>query len=213
MSRAPSLLSGQNLWLRLLILVLAFVGAVDATLRQVLAMTVLFLLFLLLDLSAFGQIWKALRISLPFFAAYWVFATLFATSFTTALLFTLKLLLFIVVTVYVFGNLSLRRVLQDTQRLRRYRWGEQLLRFILATGLFIRAYAKYFKRVQIKTDNSIGAILDKMIAAGRQVAESSDVIEAQLNKTMQAQDEVAPGSSANIVSLCLLTCLILVLAL
>lgn len=213
MSKAPSLLSGQNLWLRLLILILAFVGAVDATLRQVLALTVLFLLFLLLDVSAFGQIWKALRISLPFFAAYWLFATLFATSFTAAGLFTLKLLLFILVTVYVFGNLSLQRVLHDTKRLRKYRWGEQLVHFFLATGLFIRAYTKYFKRVKIKTDNSIGAILDILIDTGRQVAENSDVIEAQLKQTMKTQDDVSHGSSANLIALCLITCLILVLAL
>lgn len=208
--QSPSPLSGQNFYLRLLILVLALFGGLDASLRTVSALIVLFMLFMLLDLSLYPKLWRGLRISLPFFTAYWIFATLFGSRFPDMALFTLKLILFILATVYAFGNLGLRQVMCDTRGLRKHKWGERLVHYFLATGLFIRAYAKYFSRHKPKASSSIGSVLDSMISAGTQVYKHSNVIEAQLEKTVQNQAALPSSFSANMIALCLMALMVLI---
>lgn len=207
-----SALSGQNLWLRLLILVLVLFGALDASWRQIGMLMGLFWLFMLLDLSLYAKFLRGLRISLPFLAAYWVFGTLFKTPFPALLLFTLKLIFFIEATVYCFGNLLLHSVLRDTRWLRKRKSGMRLLRFFLATALYIRAYAKQFDRHKIKGHSSIGAVLDNMIEVGTKVFRNSEVIEAQLAKVLQTPAPEQDMPSANLISLSLITMIVLISA-
>lgn len=51
-----SALSGQNLWLRLLILVLALFAALDASWRQLGMLMALYCLFMLLDFSLYPKL-------------------------------------------------------------------------------------------------------------------------------------------------------------
>ncbi|MBW6514663.1 MAG: hypothetical protein K0B87_07895 [Candidatus Syntrophosphaera sp.] len=208
----PSLLAAQNFYLRLLILALAFIGALEASLRTVAALIALFLFFLLLDLTLYPRLFRALRLSLPWFAAYWIFATLFATRFPDMALFTLRLLFFIVATVYCFGNLNLRAVLRDTAGLRRHKWGERLVRYLLATALFIRAYARHFARHKPKGSSSLGSVLDSMLIAGRQVYSRSATVEAQLERAVRSQTAPPEAFSANVIALCLLALMVLITA-
>ncbi len=193
-----------------MLLVLALVGALDASLRQLLALIALFLLFLLIDVTTLPKLLRGLRISLSFLAAYWVFATLFHSPFPDMVLFTLRIILLIIVTVYVFGNLTLQRVLHDTRSLRKHKFGENIVYYALATGLFIRAYAKYFGRHKPKIRSNVGAVLDNMIEAGKNVFEHSNVIEAQLKLTMQEKGEIASTSSADLMALFLITLMVLI---
>ncbi|HOC94460.1 MAG TPA: hypothetical protein PK802_00565 [Candidatus Cloacimonadota bacterium] len=213
MNETRSLLSEQNFWLRIVILILSLMGALEASLKQILGLTVLFLLFLLLDLECYAKILKALRISLPFLAGYWVFATLFGTGFLEMLLFTAKIVFFIVVTVYVFGNLSLRRVLHDTRCLRKTGWGSRLVHFSLATALFLRAYLHRFAASGIRSADNIGNVFDRLVAVGKEVAGNSDVIEAQIRKIHSGSGDIAQVSGSNLIALCLLCCMILILSL
>ena len=76
-NRKASALRGQNLWLRLLILIMALFGALDASWRQISLLMALFWLYMLLDLPLYPKFARGLRITLPFLAAYWIFGTLF----------------------------------------------------------------------------------------------------------------------------------------
>ncbi len=203
-------MSGQNLWLRLLILVLALFAALDASWRQLGMLMVLYWLFMLLDLSLYAKFLRGLRLTLPFLAAYWIFGTLFRSSFPDLMLFSLKLIFFIEASVYCFGNLRLNLVLRDTAWLRKRRWGRHLVRFFLATALYIRAYAKHFDRHQVKGHSSIGAVLDNMIAAGSKVFKDSDVIAAQLAKMLSAPRMETDKPFTNIIGLSLMTLMVLI---
>lgn len=205
-----SILSGQNFYLRLLLLLLAFIGALEASLRQVCALMVLFLLFMLLDLGLYPKLLKGLRVIIPFLAAYWLFATFFGTDFPDMLLFTVRILFFITVTVYTLGNLSLQKVLYDTRGIRKYKWGERLVHYFLATGLFIHSYAKYFARHKPKGASSIGAVLDGMISAGTRVYGSAAAVEKHLLNMVEEKQSKPESSTANLIILSLMAMLVLV---
>ncbi|MCB5247296.1 MAG: hypothetical protein LHW57_04660 [Candidatus Cloacimonetes bacterium] len=208
--RQLSALSAQNFWLRLLILILALFAALDASWRQISMQMALFWLFMLLDLSLFAKFLRGLRLTLPFLAAYWMFGTLFKTAFPDLLLFSLKLVFFIEASVYCFGNLQLGYVLRDTAWLRRHKWGRGLIRFLLATALYIRAYTRQFNRNKIQGRSSIGAVLDSLFETGAKVFGNSDVIERQLGNLLQTPLPQDDQPSAGIISLSLMTLMVLI---
>lgn len=207
-----SVLSGQNLWLRLLILVMALFSALDASWRQIILLMLLFLIFMLLELDLYPKLWRGLRFSLPFLAAYWVFGTLFGRAFPDLVLFSLKLIFLIETSVWCFANLYIKDILRDTRGLQKRKWGKKLLRFALATGLYIRAYFKMFERDKIKGHNSIGAVLDSMVGVGTRVYQSSGIIEAQLEHILKTPLEQRVNTLPNLLGMSLLAVMVLISA-
>lgn len=191
-------------------MLVALVSALDCSVRQAVVLIALFLMFMLLDHSLYAKLWRGIRISLPFFAGYWLFATLFKTEFPAMVAFTLRLLLLITVTVFCLGKLTLPQVLRDTSWLRRHRLGERLVRYMLATNLYIRAYAKYFAQHKPRIRSSIGEIIDNMLGAGAHVLGNSPVIEAQLGYALKLAPSSRKESGSNLIDLCLLALLVLV---
>jgi len=205
-------LSGQNLWLRLLILVMALFSALDASWRQIILLMLLYLIFMLLELDLYPKLWRGLRFSLPFLAAYWVFGTLFGRAFPDLVLFSLKLIFLIETSVWCFANLYIKDILRDTRGLQKRKWGKKLLRFALATGLYIRAYFKMFERDKIKGHNSIGAVLDSMVGVGTRVYQSSGIIEAQLEHILKTPLEQRVNTLPNLLGMSLLAVMVLISA-
>ena len=124
-------------------------------------------------------------------------------------LFTLRVSVFIIVTVYTLGNLSLDQILRDTRRLRKHRIGEKLVHYCIATGLFIRLYAKHFIRNKPKLGSSLGELMESMMFAGAQVYKSTATVENQLRKTVEHEASNESNFSANMVALCLMALLVL----
>lgn len=207
-----SVLSGQNLWLRLLILVMALFSALDASWRQIILLMLLYLIFMLLELDLYPKLWRGLRFSLPFLTAYWVFGTLFGRAFPDLVLFSLKLIFLIETSVWCFANLYIKDILRDTRGLQKRKWGKKLLRFALATGLYIRAYFKMFERDKIKGHNSIGAVLDSMVGVGTRVYQSSGIIEAQLEHILKTPLEQRVNTLPNLLGMSLLAVMVLISA-
>lgn len=208
----PSIFWGQNLYLRLLIVLLALVGTLEASLRQVGAQIALFLLFLLAEPDLLPKLARGLRLSLPFFAAYWLFATLLGKPFPEMLVFTLKLVFFIIVSVYSFGSLNLDLVLRDTRALRRTGWGNRLVRFALATALYLRAYAGYFSNNKPQGGTSIASLLDSVFAGGAKVYARSEALAGQLDRALSGPVTLAAKPAADCLALVLLTLSILIQA-
>jgi len=81
----------------------------------------------------------------------------------------------------------------------------------MATTLFIRYYAKYFKDNNLKANNSVGSLIDALIAAGHQVFGRSRTVEYIIRRSLSS---AAPSShsavTANLITLSLITLIVLI---
>lgn len=159
MKERAGILAEQNIWLKLIILLIAFSLGLDASFRQLLWLLGLFLLMFLCDLSVFSKLLLALRRILPFMSGYWVFATIFTVQFPDMLLFSLQILYFLVITVYCVGTIDMPHFLQDTGRLQKYHFSRSLINLILATSLFIRKYFLLLGERQLSGGDSIKSVI------------------------------------------------------
>lgn len=208
MSNSPLL--RQHLFLRLIIILIGVVGSLDAKLFSLFYQCALLLVFYLLDIRLFMLLLSALRRSLPLFAGYWLFATLFAIPFPLRVVFSAKLIYLIILGVYALGNLSLSAFVCDTAFLRRFRWGERAVWFVLATIFFVRAYAKVFAGKSIKAQSNLGSLIDAVIDGAKESYAQSEEIESRINRSFDsAADDAHTGISANLIELCLITMMVL----
>jgi hypothetical protein len=211
MNQARSLIADQNLYLKLLIMVMALAGNIDASLRQIVMQNALFLLFFLLDISYYGKLLNALGKVLPFFAGYWVFATLLGNPFPLMVLFSLKMVLFMQVSVYVFAKQRIKYILEDTVRLRKRKWGKNLVFYLLATTLFIRAYGRYFSRHKITAGNSLSQVFEVVSGGAKRSFASANVIERCIAVSLAGAGKVTYNrSGSGVIGLSLLTLMVLI---
>lgn len=189
------------------------ISAIDASVRQLVWLSAAFLIFMLLDHTLYAKLLRGLRLSLPFFAAYWLFATLFGMEFPATVVFTLRLLLLICVTVFCLGNLSLARVIADTRQFRKFRFGDRLIRYLLATNLYIRGYGRYFSHHKPRAGSNIGEVLDGVLGAGAHVLKSTSVVEAQLDYALKLPAPATDNTRANLIGISLLALLVLITSL
>lgn len=199
------MLTDQHLLLRLTIMLVAFTGNLGSSYKQLLIQIALFLLFFLLEPAAYLRLLQALRFILSFLTAYWLIATLIGTPFPTMLLFSLRLLFFIIVCVYTFSHLSLPRVLHDTSFLLKYRWGKLLTRYLLATILFIQSFNQHWATSQAEFKHDLSARFWHTIkTCNRDTASISHKVEAAI-RDEESYAAAKPASSLLGLSfLCLL---------
>ncbi len=208
MSANRPALTDQHLYLRLLILLMALVGNLGSSLRQLLLQSGLFLLFSLLDVHSFGRLIKALRLILVFLAAYWLFATLLGTQFPVMLLFSVRLVFFAQVSVYAFSHLSLPRTLHDCSALLRYHWGRGLITYLAATVLFIQGFHRYWSQSGNSGDTTLS---DRFMNVSKACLADGDTIATRLDEAManpSVYQDAKPAS--NLIGLALLTLMVLV---
>ncbi len=209
--RSRSLIAEQNLYLKLLIMLMALAGNIDASLRQIMLQNALFLIFFLLDLSYYGKLVSALRRVLPFFTGYWLFATLLGNPFPTMLLFSMKMALFVQVSVYVFAKQNIQYTLEDTVGLRKRKWGRTLVYYLLATALFIRAYARYFSRHKVQAGSNISQVLEVVTEGARHSLNTSHMIERHIAAgVISARVASYSRSGSGLIGLSLLTLMVMI---
>ena len=201
-------LTDQHLYLRLLILLMALVGNLGSSLRQLLLQVGLFCFFSLLDVHSLARLFKALRIILVFLSAYWLFATLIGTQFPDMLIFSIRLVFFAQVSVYTFSHLSLPRTLHDCSALLRYHWGRGLITYLAATVLFIQGFQRYWS--QSGTPGS-STLSDRFLNVSKACMADGDAIAVRLDEAMAdpaLYRDAKPASS--LIGLALLTLMVLV---
>ncbi len=79
-------LSGQHFYLKSAVFLTGLAIGLDSSLRQLLIQLVLILTILIFEPKLYLSLLNALKKLLPFFAGYWVFATLFGQEFLSDLL-------------------------------------------------------------------------------------------------------------------------------
>lgn len=156
MKRISYPISGQHLYLKLAVFLTGLAIGVDSSLRQLLIQLILILVILGFEPSLYRLFLNSLKRLLPFFAGYWVFATLFAQDFLTTVFFSIQILYLIAVTVYVLGNVKLKDIAIESKRLRRWKTVNYLFYYLFATIYFIEAFfAEYRNLKQVKGGNLV----------------------------------------------------------
>lgn len=207
MSSIRPALTDQHLYLRLLIMLMALVGNLGSSLRQLLLQIALFLLFSLLDLHSLSRLLRALKLIISFLAAYWLFATLLGTPFPTMLLFSLRLVFFAQVSVYTFSHLSIPRVLHDCSSLLKYHWGRGLILYLSATVMFTKTF-RHRWMLEADSDMSLG---DRFSKASHASLEDGDAIAARLEAALADPDSYRSATPASgLIGLALLSLMVLI---
>ncbi|MEF3694538.1 MAG: hypothetical protein V3576_04235 [Candidatus Cloacimonadota bacterium] len=181
------ILSEQNLWLKLLIFAVACVLGFDAKIRQLLLLIVLFLVYYLFEPSVYGKLVLALRRVLPFFTAYWLFATLFNTAFPEMLHFSLQIIYFLVISIYCLGTIDTRHFMLDTRKMQRYRWFNQITYVVLATALFIRSYFELLQQHKLNRSASLSSVFGYFAEVIKQNYASAKQVESEVESSINSE--------------------------
>ncbi|MDD3282907.1 MAG: hypothetical protein PHY41_05480 [Candidatus Cloacimonetes bacterium] len=183
------LIMRQHVLLRLGIFVIGIFTGFEASFRQLAAQTLLVLLYLNAESLLYSSFLFAIRKLLSFFAAYWLLCLLFGVDFLQSLLFSFKIIYFVLITVAVWGSLHKASLLAQSLSLCRNKPCRAVISYILATYLFLKQYLSIYRSMQIQ--HSIYGMLDKAINAGKQLYEKSPSIEDKVNGLL-AQNNPPP---------------------
>ncbi|PKN73657.1 MAG: hypothetical protein CVU50_02790 [Candidatus Cloacimonetes bacterium HGW-Cloacimonetes-3] len=202
-------ISGQNLYLKLAIFITGIATGFDSSLRQLLAQIALFMVFLLLEPKLYCRLLSAFRRILPFFAGYWVFATLFAQSFPASILFSVQIIYLLLVTVAVFGELKMNFVASDSQSLRRYSWINSLFFFSFATWLYVQSFFHHYRLCHAAyASEPLSRVIEEVVSA---VSAETEAIRLQVRELLEYRKvDSHLLSSANVTGLLFLVLLTVV---
>lgn len=176
------LIREQHLYLKLATFLFGIAGTLEVSLRQLALQSLLFILYLAIEPKLYGIMLFAFRKLMPFFAAYWLLATLFKIEFMVSLLFSGKILHLVLITVAAWGVINKNALLEQSKFLRKSKMGNKVFSFILATYLFLQEYIKTYK--ELSKSEKLGQIVDKAILAGKSVHDMSSAIDTKVQELM-----------------------------
>ncbi len=200
------LIRNQHLYLKFAIFLFGIAGTLEVSLRQLALQSLLFILFLATEPRLYALVIFAFRKLLPFFAAYWLLATLFKIEFMVSVLFSGKILHLVFITVAAWGAVDKSALLGQSKLFRKTKIGKNVLSFTLATYLFLQEYIKSYK--ELPKSEKLGLIVDRAILAGKSVHDKSESIDQEVQELLV--QEVPAGSGywlANLTGL-LFLCLL-----
>ncbi len=199
----------QNCWLKALIFAVAVAGGCFASIRHLTYQTITFLVYFLYDARIFCRIGFALRKLLPFFAGYWVFATLWSIDFMDMLSFSLRLLFLVLISVYIFGTFEIEQLMQDSITIRRNRVVKRVFYYALAIWLFIQAYFQIYAASGLRESKSMQNVMNKVILALSTNYQNSPQIDAEvcaiLERTYEARQTISYPNLIAVVFLAILS--------
>jgi|GEM_PF-6454745 len=144
MTPESTLFYRQNLWLKLGTFILCSGAAMLAILPHLLMQIVLFCLYFTMDYTIYLPLIKGLRKLLSWFAGYWLLGTILGMDFVQMLTFTVRILVFLCCSVYLFGRIKLEIFFGDLRRLRKYSWFQKIVSLLIATMLFGKEFTDQF---------------------------------------------------------------------
>lgn len=204
-----NIISGQNIYLKFAIFATGVVTGIEASLRQLIAQVFLLLLFFILEPPLYSLTFSALRRVLPFFAAYWVFATLFQQNFPNTVQFSIQLIYLLIITVAVLGRVSMNHVAAESYRLRKIAWVNSVFYYLFATWLYVQSFFRHYQlRQHNYASEPIVSLLEGVINA---VSGETGIIRVQLREILASDSqEVHLFVPANVCGVLFLVLLIIV---
>lgn len=200
------LIRNQHLYLKFAIFLFGIAGTLEVSLRQLALQSLLFILYLATEPKLYSLAFFAFRKLLPFFAAYWLLATLFKIEFMVSVLFSGKILHLVLITVAAWGAVDKSALLSQSKLFHKSKTGKQVLSFTLATYLFLQEYIKRYK--ELPKSDKLGQIVDKAIHAGKSVHDESESIEKEVQELLLQEVPAISGywlaNMTGLAFLCLL---------
>ncbi|PKN80274.1 MAG: hypothetical protein CVU48_02720 [Candidatus Cloacimonetes bacterium HGW-Cloacimonetes-1] len=179
----------QNCWLKALVFALAIAGGCFASIRHLTYQTITFLVYFLYDTRIYGRLGFAMRKLLPFFAGYWLFATLWKIEFMDMLSFSLRLIFLVLISVYIFGTFEIEQLMQDSIGLRRIRVVQRIFYYALAIWLFIQSYFQIYAASDLSESKSMHNVMNKVLHALGTNYENSPRIDAEVSAILESSYE------------------------
>lgn len=202
-------ISGQNLYLKLAIFITGVVTGLDSSLRQLLAQSVLFLFYFILQVSLYKPLLKAFRKTLPFFSGYWLFATIFGQLFPETVRFSVQLIYLILVSVAVFADTPMSSLAYDSKGIRRYRYVSALFYYSFATQLYLQSFVAHFQASKPELQKDSG--LSGLSHVFHSVNNDTERIGQQVRSILSSDNKpIVSRGMANELGIVFLTMLVLV---
>lgn len=206
---SSSVIKHQHLFLKLAIFAIGISTGFEASLRQIVSQSLLICLYMLLEVSLYRKLSFALRKMLPFFAAYWIFATLFSLEFTDTLLYCIQIVYFILIMIASMGSFDSQRALYQCTWCLNSKVFSTLIYFALSTSYFLREYFRLYR--SLPPNDNFSKILEKAIETGHNVYKTMPQIEQKVQGILSSpRMEPISHPFANLIGLCFLCCLGLV---
>ncbi len=208
MKLPKAIISGQNFYLKLAIFLTGLMTGLESSLRQLVSQLALILLLLLFEPILYLSLGLALKRILPFLAGYWVFAILFSQPFPASVFFSLQILYFLLISVYVFGNVQMQTMAADSATFRRFKPANAAFFFSLATYHYLKSFYRNYKAIKSEQDKPILPLVSEVM---QQVASETESIRSRVNSVLSVQTgETEHRSAANLTGWLALTCLVLI---
>jgi len=147
--------SGQHFYLKAAVFLTGLASGLDSSLRQLVIQLLLILAVLVLEPQLYLALLAAIKKLLPFFAGYWVFATLFAQEFLTTVFFNVQILYLIAVTVYVLGNVKMEQIAYQSRFIRKWKPVNSLFYYLFATVFFTRSFFTAYKELKLSKESNL----------------------------------------------------------
>lgn len=176
------LIRHQHLFLKLAIFVICISSGFEVSLRQLAAQALLIFFYISVEPQLFRKLLFALRKLITWFTAYWVFALLFAVEFPVSLMFSIKIIYLVLITVAVWASVDKPRLWADIYPLTRNRYLKSFVSYALATYLFLNGYLALYNAPHPRS--SISGILDRALNTGKTMHEESSRIEEKVNRLL-----------------------------
>jgi hypothetical protein len=201
--------SGQHFYLKSAVFLTGLVIGLDSSLRQLLIQLVLILIILVFEPKLYLSLLNALKKLLPFFAGYWVFATLFGQEFLTTVFFSVQILYLIAVTVYVLGNVKLEQISNQSRGIRKWKPVNSFFYYLFTTVFFTRLFFTEYKNIKLTKKNNLSlaqlfAVLENVYSMSPQISNSVT------NLLNFEEDNVTSNRKANYLGVFFLALLIIV---
>ncbi len=196
----------QNTWLKLAIFLLVLPAAFFAIPLHLVLQIGLFVLYFAFQPTLYRDLLLALRKLLPFLAGYWLFGTLLNIQFIEMLIFSARLILLILGTVYFFGSLNPAAILGDTIWLRSIAWIHNSFLFMVATLMFIYNYRRLLQEHPIKARSGVSELLNQFASVMKKNLEQAPEIEARtqaLQHRVEVHELLSSSNLLGLIYLCL----------
>ncbi|MDD2230404.1 MAG: hypothetical protein PHY48_13445 [Candidatus Cloacimonetes bacterium] len=182
-----TVITEQNLFIKLAIFITGIATGLESSLRQLIAQIVLFLMFMLLEPRLYRYVLTALRRILPFLTGYWLFATIFAQSFPTSVKFSVHIIFLVLVTVAVFGGVQMSSLASDSHYIRRKPWINAVFFFSFSTWLYVQSFFHHYQhRQKSHTSEPIAKLVEEVFGA---VSAETENIRSQLREILAFRKE------------------------